>query len=112
MCIYVMLYFVLTGFDTDDQIPFYFDSQRLSLLREFIESMAPGSIPSAVLFSGPNGVGKSSIVLAAAIHSFARGLIRVYIPMAGMWYFFSDVQHISHTFISIRVYMQGGEFSN
>ncbi len=77
---------MLAALETFKPVQFFFDSQRLSHLREFMNSMNPGSKRVGVLFSGPNGVGKSAITLATAIHTFARGLPRVYIPKAGEWY--------------------------
>jgi hypothetical protein len=101
----------LAGLQATKRIPFFFDSQRLFHLREFMNSMNPGSEPFGVLFSGPNGVGKSANTFAAAIHSFARGLPRVYIPKAGEWYI-CVLFNLHYLRVAIFISFQGDRISH
>jgi hypothetical protein len=59
--------------------------QRLELCDEFARAVAGRGHGTGVLFSGPNGVGKSAIGLLTHMVCAARGLVTAYIPTAKSW---------------------------
>jgi len=73
------------GFRLRQETSIFLDEQRLLHCSEFIDFMNNAEDPNGVLFSGPNGVGKSSICLITFLTCFVRGLPVVYIPRCDEW---------------------------
>jgi hypothetical protein len=61
------------------------DQQRMAHIEDFIVAMNSLYSKYGVLFSGPNGVGMSTICLMSSVFAFAQKLNFVYIPMADSW---------------------------
>lgn len=77
-----------TGFNFDNDDPaFILQATRIKVAAEFLDAMKKSTPVSCfgVLLSGPNGVGKSSCGVLAALACIAQGLPVVYIPDARQW---------------------------
>ena len=82
------------------------DEQRLMHCTEFLDSMQRDDDgPSGVLFSGPNGVGKSSICLMTFLTCFVRGLPVVYIPRCDEWEGASEMKKDAHAYF-MRMFLE------
>lgn len=67
---------------------FLLQKQRIAYAVEFVRSLKNDAVVRhrfGVLFSGPNGVGKSAIGLLAFLSSYAQRQLVVYIPDANAW---------------------------
>lgn len=101
-----MLLFCYVGFGLMDETRLIIDTQRLKYMGEFVDSMTKKSFNprSSVLFSGPNGVGKSSILLLTFLVCFIRGLPISYIPSAIIWSKIGSTQDKAHQFFMKAFY--------
>jgi hypothetical protein len=85
--LFLTLWYVVSGFTRTQTRHFYYPP-RANLIQEFLASMQSFSsdgLESAVLLSGPDGVGKSAIGLLLYICCQALGHMAVYIPDAKAW---------------------------
>ena len=80
------------GFDfSDNETKIFIDEQRIRYCMEFVNSFTRNR-PYGVLFSGPNGVGKSSICLLTYLMCYIRSIPVAYIPMSQQWVGFSKTE--------------------
>jgi hypothetical protein len=73
------------AFTLAERQKFFVLRQRLELCDEFAQAVARRGHGTGVLFSGPNGVGKSAIGLLTHMVCASRGLLTAYIPTAKSW---------------------------
>lgn len=89
-----------------------FDQQRLKYCENFVKSMKGLSnkrTDSGVLFTGPNGVGKSSICLATFVMCFIQSLPVVYIPRSDQWEAGSDTVEEARSYFMTAFFGQNAD---
>jgi hypothetical protein len=86
-----------------------FDEQRIRFVEELLDSTQSHSIEYGVLFSGPNGVGKSAICLEAALFCFAMGVPCAYIPKAANWVNKSETEHQAQAYVMNQLFRQNAD---
>lgn len=88
---------------------FIFDQQRIEHMSHFNRAILNPSDSLGVMYTGPNGVGKSAIAFGCFLLAFAQSRPTVYIPKADKWVLLSRSEDNARDFFMKAFFNQNAD---